>query len=340
MSVLKSIYPQITKTIIYELGIETTKKLNNRQDKLKSITWNDMIKINYKKLYNIEKERNKNLEKKLEQTNNELDELKLFFKSNEKKIEYIKVNSLSYTNSQTAKNGYKEEELICKDLNSELIKDAFISVLGNNYNECNRIQGNHKCDIQSDNNILRGQVKKYKKGQFQQLDRHWISSLIENIPELCKVSQILKDLFEYPLLPNGTHVDKSKNIKKLCNSNYSQEILDNFLNVLNKCKKQILEYAFYGCNVEIKPEYLFGVEYENAKRNKIVVFKIEDVIKYLEKLNFKISPRKTVILLGDNGTISLQRKGGDSCKKSSNQLQIKIILSDLIDTVPMLEYKL
>lgn len=63
-------------------------------------------KINYKKLYNIEKERNKHLEKKLEQTNNELDELKLFFKSNEKKIEYIKVNSLSYTNSQTAKNGY------------------------------------------------------------------------------------------------------------------------------------------------------------------------------------------------------------------------------------------
>lgn len=213
-------------------------------------------------------------------------------------------------------------------------------MLGNNYNECNKITGNHKCDIQSDNKILRGQIKKYKKGQFQQLDRHWISSLIENIPELCKASQILKDLFEYPLLPNGTHVDKSKNIKKLCNSNYSQEILDNFLNVLNKCKKQIFEYAFYGCNVEIKPEYLFGVEYENAKRNKIVVFKIEDVIKYLEKLNFKISPRKTVILLGDNGTISLQRKGGDSCKKSSNQLQIKVILSDLIDTVPILEYKL
>lgn len=41
MSVLKTIYPQITKTIIYELGIETTKKLNNRQDKLKSIIWNN-----------------------------------------------------------------------------------------------------------------------------------------------------------------------------------------------------------------------------------------------------------------------------------------------------------
>tara|TARA_Y100000385_G_scaffold183416_1_gene189423 strand:+ start:2303 stop:3049 length:747 start_codon:yes stop_codon:yes gene_type:complete len=34
-------YPQITKSIIYKLCIETTKKLNERQDKLESIKWND-----------------------------------------------------------------------------------------------------------------------------------------------------------------------------------------------------------------------------------------------------------------------------------------------------------
>lgn len=298
------------------------------------------IKINYKKLYQDELKRRKNAEISLEKKNNELAELKLLLKLKEKEIEDNKVKLLSYTNSQTAKNGYKEEELVCKDLNIKLIKEAFRPMLGNNYNQCNRITGNHKCDIQSDNKILRGQVKKYKKGQFQQIDRHWISCLIKNIPKLNEVSQILKDLFEYPLLPNRTHVDKSKNIKKLCTSNYSQEILDNLLDVLNKCKKQILEYAFYGLSLEIQPEYLFGVEYENTKRNKIVVFKIKDVITNLEKLNFKISPRKTAILLGDNSTISLQRKGGDSGKKSSNQLQIKLILSNLIDKVPMLEYKL
>ena len=294
----------------------------------------------YEKLYIEEKNRRNELEAKLDQKNNELDELKLLLKSKEIEIEDIKMKSLSYINSQTAKNGYKEEELVCKDLNSEPIKQAFMSILGNDYNECNRITGNHKCDIQSDNKILRGQVKKYKKGQFQQLDRHWTSNLIENIPELDEASQILKDLFEYPLLPNGTHVDKSKNIKKLCNLNYSQEILDNFLDLLNKFKKQILEYAFYGSNLEIQPEYLFGVEYENEKRNKILLFKIQDVIKYLENSNFKISPRETAILLGNNSIISLQRKGGDSGKKSSNQLQIKLILSNLIDKVPKLEYKL
>ena len=34
-------YPQITKSIIYNLGIETTKKMNESQDKLESIAWND-----------------------------------------------------------------------------------------------------------------------------------------------------------------------------------------------------------------------------------------------------------------------------------------------------------
>ena len=60
------------------------------------------------------------------------------------------------------------------------IKEAFVSILGNNYNEFIRITGNHKCDIQSDNKIMKGQVKKYKQGRFQQLDRHWVSDFIKN----------------------------------------------------------------------------------------------------------------------------------------------------------------
>ena len=48
----------------------------------------------------------------MEDKNNELDENKMLIKSNEMEIEDLKMKSLSYTNSQTAKNGYKEEEII------------------------------------------------------------------------------------------------------------------------------------------------------------------------------------------------------------------------------------
>lgn len=256
----------------------------------------------------------------------------------ESKMTENQVKSISDINSETAKNGYKEEKLVCEDLNNKSIKEAFKPMLGEDYDSCHTVTGK-KYDIKSQDNIIKGQVKKYKKGQFQQLDRHWASELINNIPELNNILPILKDLIEYPILPNGTHVDKSKSIKKLCNSNYSQETLDNFLNLLNKFKKQILEYAFLGTNLLEQPEYLFGVEYIKNERKKIVVFKISEVIDYLQQLNFKISPRKTVIYLGDKGTISMQRKGGDSGKKSSNQLQFKIKLSNLFDNVNYLEYK-
>ena len=40
-------------------------------------------------------------------------------------IEDLKDNKLSYINSQTAKNGYKEEQLVCNDLNNEKIIKQF-----------------------------------------------------------------------------------------------------------------------------------------------------------------------------------------------------------------------
>lgn len=259
------------------------------------------------------------------------------FNENKKKNDGLK--KISYTNSNTAKNGYKEEFLVCNDLNKNSdLRKSFFEFLGNDYDHCSRVIGNYKYDIQSNNKVINGQVKKYKKGQFQQLDRHWIDNLIKYIPELEGVSYILKNLCEYPLLPNKTHIDKSKSIKKLCLSNYSQIELDNFIDILNKHKKEILNYAFFGTNQKLKPEYLFGVEYKGNIRRKIILYKIKDIITYLEKLQFRISKRKTVIKLGNDSILSLQRKGGDGGKKSSNQLQIKIIISKLLNKVHNLEY--
>jgi len=247
---------------------------------------------------------------------------------------------LSQINSEAARNGYKEEENVCGDLRDRRIREALNPILGNDYNDCNRIQGNHKCDIQSENKILTAQVKKYQTNIFQQLDRHWVSDLVRNIPGLNDALEILQNLFEKPLLENGTHVDRSKKVKKLCESNYSREILNNFLEVLNSYKKQILEYVFLGTNLEMQPDYLFSVEYIDNIRSKIVVFKIQEIISYLETLDFRIGPRKTTIWLGDEGIISLQRKGGDCGEKSSNQLQTKIILSKLIGCVPYAQHDL
>lgn len=292
--------------------------------------------ISYKQLYINEKEKRRNEEINF---NMEIEKLKTLLKSKETELEDVKKKQLSHTNSQTAKNGYKEEQKVCDDLLIPELQNAFSPILGNDYDECSRIGGNHKCDIGSNNKNITGQVKKYKNGQFQQLDRHWVEHFIESIPPLIEVSQILKDLCEYPLLPNDTHIDKRVPIKKLCTSNYSTETLTDLLILLNKHKRLILNYAFLGTNLEIQPDYLFGVEYINNKRDTIVLFRIKQIIDCLDKLDFKISPRKTVIILGD-GIISLQRKGGDGGKKCSNQLQIKLTVSKLIGKVEHIKYKI
>lgn len=297
----------------------------------------NIIKISYKQHYQDEKEKAEFFNKCMLEKNKEINRLKTILKKRDLEIKKYKKNLLSHKNSRTAKNGYKEEDLVCKDLKNEKIKEVFSSILGDEYDECFRISSNNKCDIQSNNKELNGQVKKYKEGQFQQLDRHWIDDLIKNIPELNNVSQIFKDLCEYPLLPGGTHIDKSIPLTKLCVSNYSQETLTNFLSLLNKHKREILEYAFLGTNLEIQPEYLFGVEYNNDKRKKIILLRIKEIINYLETLDFKITRGKTVIVLGDENILSLQRKGGDGGKKSSNQLQIKIIVSKMINKVNCLQ---
>ena len=134
---------------------------------------------------------------------------------------------------------------------------------------------------------------------------------------------------EYPLLPNGTHVDKGASITKLCPTNYSNQILDSFTDTLNDNKRKILEYAFYGTDRQFSPDYLIGIEYVNKKRTKLSFFKIDTIINYLETQTFTIKKSKTVIALGENNAITLQRKGGDNGKKSSNQLQFKIIISSL-----------
>ena len=267
---------------------------------------NKTIKRRYKKKYLYEKE------------------------SMDLKLREHKKLRISELNSHTAKNGYKEEDLVCHDLNhNPELQNRINQIIGNSFDTCSRLPGSNKTDILSANTTLSAQVKKFKHGQFQQLDRHWVDNLIEFIPELDSIKRLLKNMCEYPLLPNGTHVDKSASITKLCPKNYSSQILDSFTNTLNDHKRKILEYAFYGSDRQFSPDYLIGIEYVNKKRSKLSFFKIDTIINYLETQTFTIKKSKTVIALGDHNTITLQRKGGDSGKRSSNQLQFKIIISSL-----------
>jgi hypothetical protein len=227
---------------------------------------------------------------------------------------------INLVKSNIAKNGYKEEQLVCNNLNSIIeLRKIFGADIKPNFR---RLIGNSKTDIINSDNITI-QIKKFKKGQFGQVDRHWVKNIIENIVELEPIRYILENLCEIPLKKCGKLVDKSVGRIPLSLDNYKQEELDNLIQKMNDNKKKILEYAFYGNSV--KPDYYIGVEYIGKIRKKLFIYKTESIINELLKCNFTIKKSKTVIALGNSLTI--QRKGGDGGNKSSNQMQFKIIFS-------------
>jgi hypothetical protein len=287
---------------------------------VKKTTMNDE---KYKKKYYHQKEKTK--------------ELKIFYDNKISELEKEnKTLKLKILNSQIAKNGYKEEELVANNLNDiEKLYELFMEFTEiKQIDIFKKVVGNGKTDI-SDFRKINIQVKKYKKKQFGQVDRHWVDDLVNNIPKLNTIVNILKGLCEIPLKECGNLVNAEIGRKKLDNDNYTKNELTGLLDILNNNKLEIFNYIFLGKNEEFKPNYLCGVEYEKNIRKKIVMYKMVDVIKYLEKFNFIIKKSKTVIEIGN--CISIQRKGGDGGKKTSNQIQFKLIFSSL-NILNKLEY--
>jgi len=271
---------------------------------------------NYKKLYLKKKKKFKEKNKRIKELLDQINELK----------QIIDIQNKYIVASKTAKNGFKEEDLVVNDLNNNKeLKQNLEKFLNSELKNFAKKTGTTKTDI-TDGKI-RIQVKKHKKDQFGQVDRHYLSYFLDKIPKLKSIEKYLSGICELPLLDNG-YCDKSKSIIKLTKSNYSQQELENLIKILNQNKKEIIEYAFIGYNTDSKPNLLCGSEYtKDKKREKLIFYKMNDVIKYLNTQNFKIRKSGTVIELGNSFTI--QRKGGDKGKKQANHLQIKLIFSNL-----------
>lgn len=298
------------------------KEKKNKSTKNKIINNNKLENELLNKLTN--KKTNINLDKKV--SNDDKDKINTEYTN---KIDVVEIKIINDIKSNTAKNGYKEEDNVCSDLNNnQEIKHLFENFMKKKYSNTFKKHDDKKSkiDISNDEHIFI-QVKKYKKNQFGQLDRHWISDIIKYIPLLKSIENMLIDMCEYPLKKCGIKIDKTKQIKKLNNDNYNDDELTNLLNTLNNNKKLILEYVFFGTNNNV-PKYICGIEYDNKNNRKsMIIYNIEDIIKYLEQYNFIIKKSHTVIELGN--CISFQRKGGDNGNKSSNQLQTKLIFSNI-----------
>ena len=188
-------------------------------------------------------------------------------------------------NLNTAKGGYNEERWVANFLQDNVY-----------------VNQDRKSKVDIKNGEWNFQVKKSKKGQFQQVSRGTVDNLINDLPELEPIKDLLKERCEY-----------------------KKEFKPELLESLNSHKRKIIEHALLGHGE--RPDILCVTEWgkNNNKREKITFFMMDEVIESLMQYDFKLRKSKTVIELGPSFTF--QRKGGDGGRHSANDIQFKIVPS-------------
>lgn len=306
---------------------------------------------NYKFLHSRELKRRKYAESKLQEKNNELAELKLLIKEKEKEIENIK--ALSYTNSQTAKNGYKEEELVCNDLNNnKLIKEAFKPMSGSD-----TAKSGFKAEeiFRTDANIKNSLEKHFKKS---------IKKIIK-APHGEKYDNIIifEDESNYKIQNKkflnfggrGDSFDR-RHIKKTFNNRYirkyltrltldrrtkrttsmSKEQKEDFISLCNKNLddiKQYLKKTLIGTDENKNEYWCFMKTDKDLSKKQLHLIESEKLYNFLEKnINIDIKLRNNGTRLHLSKYIALQRKGGGKTDHAPNHIQAKLtITKDLLD---------
>ena len=241
--------------------------------------------------------------------------------------------------SQTAKNGFKNEDFAVATFNaweSDKLAQAWLVAMGYNLSEieyvkAEKIKGFYKADIQvaisvqiklkSLVDIQNIQVKLVSNPKgYNQIDKRWLKAYDElwQIPQ--KVYEILA-LFTGELPP------------RQCSRNKRRMFFDEFsIDEQNLVLKWIKDnQAMILCDI-LKGRGRFASEWF------LVILRINEIVEKWalkpinEVINFyngevKISPRGSIEI----GKITIQRKGGDAGRDSAKMLQFKLNPAELFD---------
>jgi hypothetical protein len=125
--------------------------------------------------------------------------------------------------------------------------------------------------------------------------------------------------------------------KKLLPGNYSPKELNRLLEFLNENRRHLLASAFTGQDKKPKANWLLLHEWKfpNWRRNiggkaSSQLISMQKVLKLYEGIKVSYTKRGTITF---GAGVTLQRKGGDSGAKTANDLQFKLRIKPLRDTL-------
>ena len=227
--------------------------------------------------------------------------------------------------SEIAKGGHKVEGIIARQLESPNTQRGVKRVFGKVITGVPYIVGKTcKTDVFAvceKSSPLRVSVKKTKEGQSQQVHQTSLERLIDFIPELLLHKDKLKKLFHLPIDPE-TKLCVKQSVVRLDESIYDD--LDDLIKIFKDNRRRIVEYVL--CGNDEKPNILGVSMYVKSVSKQYIFHKMSDVIEFImNDGDVCIRPSGTVIQIAN--CLTLQRKGGDSGRKSANNIQFKFVPS-------------
>lgn len=244
----------------------------------------------------------------------------------------IKPNNLVALGSQTAKNGFKNEQDVCERFNNwknDEISQNWLVIMGYDLMQIKNVKAivlhGHKADInvqvfvfyKESVDIRNIQVKlvSNKKG-FNQIDKRWV----KKYQELWNFSD---DILKILCLFTGELKQGSK--KRLFIHEFSQEERDLLLQWFRDNKILVLSDILRGRG-EFSAEWVL-VAQKLTQDARWVLKNINEVLQHYSQGDVKISPKGSLKI----GRVTMQRKGGDNGRPTANMLQFKIDPTELFD---------
>lgn len=234
--------------------------------------------------------------------------------------------------SQTAKNGFKNEEDICAKFNhwqSDEIAQKWLVIMGYDLSQIKSVKAvilsGYKADINLQVFVFYKEVVDIKNIQvklvsnkrgFNQIDKRWVKSY----QELWNFDDNIGQLLRY-----FTGELKKGSKKRLLMNEFTDNEQIMLLNWFKNNKILVLSDILRGRG-EFSAEWML-VAQKLSQNSRWALKNINEVLQHYGDGDVVISPRGSLKI----GKVTMQRKGGDNGRLTANMLQFKIDPAELFE---------
>ena len=232
--------------------------------------------------------------------------------------------------SQTAKNGFKNEQNICDKFNNWIFdKEAqqWLSIMQYNLQEIDYVKAivlhGYKADVNVqiqiklktaiDTENIQVKLVSNKKG-FNQVDKRWLS----HYKEMWQIPEDIYKLLQYYTGEIKPYKLDVRDSRRMFIDEFTENEQNKLLTWFSQNKTLILSDIIKGRGQFSAEWILVAQKLDNNARWTLV--NINQALQHYSTDNVKISPRGSIYI----GKVTMQRKGGDNGRETANMLQFKL----------------